>query len=176
MSTISDKSFTLIELLIVVAIIGILAALIIVSVTTAAARSRDASRAEQFKEIQNALSEYYIQNGSYPPQASWCYSLNNQSTGCFQTALQPLITQGFLQSLPTPQYPSSGEYDYVSPTTSIATSCGTQLGSSGGPNSYELAWTAETTQNFPALGGGSGGNNNTQCGPPISDRCCILVK
>ena len=44
--------FTLIELLIVVAIIGILAALIIVSVTTAAAKARDIKRQEDLKNIQ----------------------------------------------------------------------------------------------------------------------------
>ena len=61
-----DKSFTLIELLIVVAIIGILAALIIVSVTTASAKARDVKRQEDLRNIQKAVEMYYTTNGSYP--------------------------------------------------------------------------------------------------------------
>jgi prepilin-type N-terminal cleavage/methylation domain len=167
-----NQSFTLIELLIVVAIIGILAALIIVSVTTAAARSRDASRAEQFKEIQNALSEYYIQNGSYPPQASWCYSLSGQSNGCFQQALQPLITQGFLSALPTPEYPGGGEYDYQSPVHyGYNITCGTQSINQNIPGSYILAWTTETIQPFAQFDG----SNENSCGSN-GGRCCIYVQ
>ena len=60
------SSFTLIELLIVVAIIGILAALIIVSVTSAAAKARDIKRQEDLRNIQKALEMYYTSNGSYP--------------------------------------------------------------------------------------------------------------
>ncbi len=64
--------FTLIELLIVVAIIGILAALIIVSVTTAAAKARDIKRQEDLKNIQKALTMYYTTNGNYPSTGgSW---------------------------------------------------------------------------------------------------------
>ncbi|MCL4426820.1 prepilin-type N-terminal cleavage/methylation domain-containing protein [Patescibacteria group bacterium] len=59
-------TFTLIELLIVVAIIGILAALIIVSVTTAAAKARDARRQQDLRNMQEALAMYYTANGSYP--------------------------------------------------------------------------------------------------------------
>ncbi len=61
-----NQSFTLIELLIVVAIIGILAALIIVSVTTASAKARDVKRQEDLKNVQKALEMYYTSNGSYP--------------------------------------------------------------------------------------------------------------
>ncbi len=61
-----NPSFTLIELLIVVAIIGILAALIIVSITSASAKARDVKRQEDLKNIQKALEMYYTANGSYP--------------------------------------------------------------------------------------------------------------
>ena len=61
-----NQSFTLIELLIVVAIIGILAALIIFSVTTASAKARDVKRQEDLKNVQKALEMYYTSNGSYP--------------------------------------------------------------------------------------------------------------
>ncbi len=166
----NQQSFTLIELLIVVAIIGILAAIIIVSLTSASARARDAQRIAQMKEIQNALSEYYIQNGSYPPCAvTWCVSQSGQNSW-FQDALQPLVTQGFLTALPMPEYPNGGEYDYASPTTNVFPGdnyeCGGQPLSAGGSNSYILSWVTETTENFPELG-----TNPSQCTP--GQRCCI---
>ncbi len=61
-----NNSFTLIELLIVIAIIGILAAVIIVSVTSAAAKARDVRRQQDLRELQTALADYYTTNGSYP--------------------------------------------------------------------------------------------------------------
>ncbi len=72
------SSFTLIELLIVVAIIGILAALIIVSVTTAAAKGRDAVRIQDLKNMEQALEMYYTANGSYPSTSMnwWGYCSN----------------------------------------------------------------------------------------------------
>ena len=63
-------SFTLIELLIVVVIIGILAAIIIVSLTSASAKARDVRRQQDLKNIQKALEMYYTANGNYPSTTS----------------------------------------------------------------------------------------------------------
>ena len=60
------KGFTLIELLVVVAIIGLLATLSIVALNNARARSRDARRVADVKQIQTALELYYNDNGIYP--------------------------------------------------------------------------------------------------------------
>lgn len=64
------RGFTLLELLIVVAIIGILTSIVLVSLGTAREKSRDAARAAQAQEIVKALEFYYTQNGSYPPAAA----------------------------------------------------------------------------------------------------------
>ena len=60
------KGFTLIELLVVVAIIGLLSTLSIVALNNARARSRDARRVADVKQIQTALELYYNDNNSYP--------------------------------------------------------------------------------------------------------------
>ncbi len=61
------KGFTLIELLIVVAIIGILAAIAVPNFLNAQVRAK-VSRAEaEMREIATALESFYIDNNSYPP-------------------------------------------------------------------------------------------------------------
>jgi len=60
------RGFTLIELLVVIAIIGLLMTIIMVSLGGAKAKSRDAKRQADLKNIQLALAVYYNENGMYP--------------------------------------------------------------------------------------------------------------
>ena len=62
----NKKGFTLIELLVVIAIIGILATIGLDSFISAQARSRDAKRKSDLKEIGSALELFYSDYGSYP--------------------------------------------------------------------------------------------------------------
>lgn len=62
----NKKGFTLIELLVVIAIIGVLSTLSIVALNSARARSRDAKRISDVKQLQTALEMYYNDNGAYP--------------------------------------------------------------------------------------------------------------
>ncbi|MFA5163033.1 MAG: prepilin-type N-terminal cleavage/methylation domain-containing protein [Patescibacteria group bacterium] len=66
----NKQGFTLIELLVVIAIIGLLSTLSIVALNNARARSRDARRVSDVKQMQTALELYYNDVGSYPPSAS----------------------------------------------------------------------------------------------------------
>ncbi len=58
--------FTLIEMLVVLAIIGILSTLAFVAVNAARARSRDSKRAADIKQIQTALEIGYTELQAYP--------------------------------------------------------------------------------------------------------------
>ena len=60
------KGFTLIELLVVIAIIGVLATIIIVFVNNARGRARDAKRKAELRQIQTAITSYYLDHGDYP--------------------------------------------------------------------------------------------------------------
>ncbi|MFC1632648.1 type II secretion system protein [Patescibacteria group bacterium] len=62
----SQKGFTLIELLIVIAIIGILAAVILIALAGARQRARDAARKSDVDSIQNAVELYASDTGKYP--------------------------------------------------------------------------------------------------------------
>jgi prepilin-type N-terminal cleavage/methylation domain-containing protein len=67
----NKKGFTLIEILIVVAIIGLLTSIILVGLGSFRARGRDARRIADLRETQNGLELYFTKNGSYPDVAAW---------------------------------------------------------------------------------------------------------
>lgn len=65
---ISSKGFTLIELLIVMAVLGILAAVVIVAMNPAEnlARGRDSSRLQQIASLGHAMAAYQTTQGAIP--------------------------------------------------------------------------------------------------------------
>ncbi|HNW96624.1 MAG TPA: prepilin-type N-terminal cleavage/methylation domain-containing protein [Candidatus Paceibacterota bacterium] len=62
----SNRGFTLMELLIVVAIIGLLASMILVGLSSFRTRGRDARRISDVKQAQNGLEIYYAKETKYP--------------------------------------------------------------------------------------------------------------
>jgi general secretion pathway protein G len=61
-----EGGFTLIELLTVVAIIGLLTAVIIANISEARKKSRDAKRQSDLRQVEFALEVYREANGMYP--------------------------------------------------------------------------------------------------------------
>ncbi|HXK37499.1 MAG TPA: type II secretion system protein [Candidatus Paceibacterota bacterium] len=61
-----QKGFTLIELLVVIAIIALLSSVVLASLSTARAKSRDARRISDINQFQRALELYFDTNAKYP--------------------------------------------------------------------------------------------------------------
>tara|TARA_B100001250_G_C19647116_1_gene720897 strand:- start:146 stop:706 length:561 start_codon:yes stop_codon:yes gene_type:complete len=61
-----NSGFTIVELLIVVVVIGILAAIVIVAYNGITVSARDSARVSTIKQIQKAIELYYVDNGTYP--------------------------------------------------------------------------------------------------------------
>ena len=95
----SKKSFTLVELLVVVAIISILASALMVGLGGARKKARDARRISDLRTVQSSLEVYYAQNGIYPDVDGW-NDLENKLTG--------IISQ-----LPQDPLPGNPNYDYT---------------------------------------------------------------
>lgn len=62
-----QTGFTIVELLIVIVVIDVLAAISIVAYSGIQARARDAERLNDAQQIVKSLNIDYVQNGSYPP-------------------------------------------------------------------------------------------------------------
>ena len=60
------NGFTLIELIVVIAIIGILASIVYNPIINSLRKGRDAKRVSEMKSIQNALFNFYDSYGQYP--------------------------------------------------------------------------------------------------------------
>lgn len=87
--SINRKGFTLIELLVVIAIIGILSTLAIVALGNARARSRDAKRVSDIRQVTSALELFYNDHGQYPTFVTQGNSLSGYSNGVTYMAQIP---------------------------------------------------------------------------------------
>jgi type II secretion system protein G len=136
------RGFTLIELLTVIAIIGILASIVMTSLSAAQSKGRDAKRVADIRTIQLALEEYYNDNGNYP------------------TALSAL-TPNYLPAIPTDPKNNGTSYFYSAYNALNNANC---VGANK-PIKYHLAAAMESTNatnsalnqdaDWPGTGGGA---------------------
>ena len=94
------KAFTLIEILVVVAIIGVLTSIVVINLIGSEIKSRDTKRIADMGKLKTALGLYKVANGKYlldasnPIDAKGCRTI---STG---TSINALVTAGFVDKLP----------------------------------------------------------------------------
>ena len=74
----TQQGFTLIELMIVVAIIGILAAIAIPAYQDYTCRSKISEAIVAAAPAKTAVSEYYISQGSLPSSANWTTDIDSE--------------------------------------------------------------------------------------------------
>lgn len=87
-----NKGFTIIELIVVIAIVGVLGAIVSVNVNNYLKKARDARRKADISQIRTALELYYADNGKYPtPSGLWKTSADSSSWSVLQNLVQSYI-------------------------------------------------------------------------------------
>lgn len=110
-ANVRERGFTLIEMMVVVAIIAILVALLVPNFVRARAQAQTAACEANLKEIATALELYDTDNQSYP-------NFNGTQLG---QALDPTFAQ-YLQQIPVD--PAAGVGKYYSVTVTAASGTG----------------------------------------------------
>lgn len=86
MKAMKNRGFTIVELLIVIVIIGILAALVIVAYNGIQQRSRNTNTASVIQAYKKALLQYAIENQAYPTTTRSCLGEDYPDNGVFTSS------------------------------------------------------------------------------------------
>ncbi|MCS7093566.1 MAG: type II secretion system GspH family protein, partial [Patescibacteria group bacterium] len=118
------KSFTLLEMLVVIGIIGILVSVGFASYSTAQKKSRDSKRKNDLKSIQNAFEQYYsICNYKYPA------TIPSAGNKLIATSANCLSLSSNVELITMPSDPLGGSYQCVGTCDSTGyTICPKDLG------------------------------------------------
>lgn len=148
MITNERKGFTLIEILIVVAIIAILASVVLVGLGPTQQAGRDARRISDLQEDQNGLELYFNKCGYYPGTATGGTCANTATTGyASMSAAVVGANVGITQALPLDPT-NSGTHVYVFATNGAAATTYVLGATLENPN--DSVFTAYTPPNVTA--------------------------
>ena len=105
--------FTLIEIMVVITILGILAALIVPRVVGRTDDARIAAARQDIASLRQALELYRLDNGAYPSTEQGLKALLSKPT--IEPVPQNWKQGGYLERNTAPKDPWGNEYKYVSP-------------------------------------------------------------
>ena len=115
----SIQGFTLIEMLIVIAVISILAGIVLVGVTGFQETARDTKRIGDLRGVQNSLELYYTRCGFYPQTtgggANCSGGTNNTTWAQLAQAMKSVGIISDESKLPVDPKDANDEYAYESP-------------------------------------------------------------
>ena len=149
----AKNGFTLVELLISIALISLLSSIIMASANSVRQKSRDEKRKKDLKQIETALEFHYDKYGSYTQPETLCSDCSTGDGGCSggcpdsgtwhpNSNLQILVSDGFLPQLPTDPV-NNATYSYTYEPWNAG-----QGGYSLGGQAYDLCATLEAGGTF----------------------------
>jgi prepilin-type N-terminal cleavage/methylation domain-containing protein len=149
MQTNKKSGFTIVELLIVIVVIGILAALVLNTFSQAQVKARDTERLTDIKAIAKHLEVYYAEKGYYPTtnqmrEANAAWIKANLKGLDSQAIINPNAPAGTINSINAAgSGVATNAYTYYSKDSSDV-SCATE----GACITYVLGWRDEATGTY----------------------------
>jgi general secretion pathway protein G len=129
------NGFTLVELVVVVLILGILAAIAAPKIITNTGDAEDSGIAQTLSNVRDAIELYRAENGVYPPNAA-ANDIHTELDGYLRGANFPKVTVG-----------SQNSRDVVNDVTEPVTSTGGAQGWVYNPNTGEIIVNSNATMN-----------------------------
>ena len=176
------KAFTLIEMLIVIVIIGILAAALVPRLVSVQGRARDTKRKADLSQIGTALAIYKTDNSLFPTNSGSAHKLNGLLSGYMSAVPTDPSADG--STVLVPELNSATGYGYYAIARNGVTANAAVLGAnteSDGSSSNAIVYTGTATHtldvatSFEALISTCGGRatkgttfNSTTCVAPVS--------
>ena len=111
----TQQGFTIVELLIVIVVIGILAALVITTYNGIQQKGRNTERTTDLKAVQGQLEAYYAQNGAYPA------TTNLGTTSATNVTFIQASMKGLDKEALRDPKGTAGDFSLVSGTTATVT-------------------------------------------------------
>ncbi len=109
----SNAGFTLVELLVVITVLGILAAIVLPKFTGQTAAAKTKAAKIQIRSLEDALNQFEVENGFYPATEQGLEALvSKPSTG---KEAKNWREGGYLQKSTVPKDPWDNKYIYLSP-------------------------------------------------------------
>lgn len=147
------KGFTIVELLIVIVVIGILAAITIISYTGITTQANVNTARANAQAILDASTQYYNLAGNYPYVNAGTLSAANGSAS-------PLVSQGVTVSVPTSVTVSSTQLTTDSTTTILWVRNSAGTGAcvayrAGGSTGFSIAGAATTANTYGSINAGT---------------------
>lgn len=144
MTRFAQKGFTIVELLIVIVVIGILAAIVIIAFNGVQNRANVSAVQSDLKNFGQKAAMFYADNGAYPSTIAhlnglgWKASVNSYQLNNMGNALYCAITSG-----------STARYTIAARTSN---NTAFTYSSEGGLQPYTGAWTGAWGTDCPILG------------------------
>ena len=107
----ASRGFTLLELMIVIVILGILAAIVVPQFMSEPHKARVVQARMQIENLSTALKRYYLDNGSYPTTEQGLQALVEKPS--LGRAAKNYPKEGYMPKVP--KDPWGNEYIYISP-------------------------------------------------------------
>ncbi len=165
------SGFTLVELLIVIVVIAILAAITVVAYNGVSKRAQASALQANLAQVSTKLGTYFVDNSTYPNllsdigitdsvgasyyysvdntanPATWCVTATNNTANYFVSSANSQPTSGscpISNLVLNPSVASTHYWGYYGAGGTVAVSVQTTVGFSGS-NFYHIAWTADAT-------------------------------